>query len=97
MGWRIRRSIRLMPGVRLNLSKGGVSTSIGRRGATVNFGKNGTRSTIGLPGSGISYSTLHSAEPTTPLPAPQPSSGTSKAWVLALVIIGIMVFAVRHL
>lgn len=97
MGWRIRRSIRLMPGVRINLSKGGVSTSIGRRGATVNFGKAGTRTTIGLPGSGISYSTLARVEPSAPVPTRQRTSGASKGWVLALVIIGIIVFTVHHL
>jgi len=36
----------------LNVSKGGVSASVGRRGACLAFGKRGTRATIGLPGSG---------------------------------------------
>jgi Protein of unknown function (DUF4236) len=34
---RFRRSIKLFPGVKINLSKTGVSTSIGRPGATVNL------------------------------------------------------------
>lgn len=45
-----------MPGVRLNLSKSGVSTSIGRRGATVNVSKRGVRSTLSVPGTGLSWS-----------------------------------------
>jgi hypothetical protein len=57
MGWRFRRTVRILPGVRLNLSKSGVSTSIGVRGATINLGKRGAKATIGLPGTGISYST----------------------------------------
>ena len=57
MGWRFRRTIRILPGVRLNLSKSGVSTSLGGPGATVNLGKRGARATFGLPGTGISYST----------------------------------------
>lgn len=72
MGWRFRRSIRLMPGVRLNFSKSGVSTSIGPRGATVNLGSRGTRATVGLPGTGVSYSALlgKSSKPTSSLGRP---------------------------
>jgi hypothetical protein len=61
MGFRFRRRIRLLPGIAINLSKTGASLSVGRRGATMNFGPRGTRTTIGLPGTGISYSTLHSS------------------------------------
>ena len=57
MGFRFRRSIRVLPGVRLNISKSGVSASLGGRGATVNVGKRGTKATVGLPGTGLSYST----------------------------------------
>jgi hypothetical protein len=56
MGWRYRSSIRILPGLRVNLSKSGASLSVGRRGATVNLGKRGIRTAVGLPGSGISYS-----------------------------------------
>ena len=56
MTYRYRKSIKLIPGVKLNLSKSGISTSIGKRGATVNIGHGRVKSTIGLPGSGISYS-----------------------------------------
>ena len=56
MGLRFRRSIKLFPGVRVNVSKSGVSTSIGTRGATVNVRGDRVRETVGLPGSGVSYS-----------------------------------------
>jgi hypothetical protein len=55
MGFRFRRSFRLMPGVRLNLSKSGVSASLGRRGAWLTVGSKGTRATVGIPGTGLSY------------------------------------------
>ncbi len=55
MGFRFRRSFRLMPGIRLNLSKSGVSTSIGRRGAWFTIGPRGARATVGIPGTGVSY------------------------------------------
>ncbi len=57
MGFRFRKTISLLPGVRLNISKSGVSASVGGKGATVNVGKGGRlRGTVGVPGSGVSYS-----------------------------------------
>lgn len=55
MGLRFRRSIKLAPGLRVNLSRSGVSLSAGVRGASVTVGKRGTYANVGLPGSGISY------------------------------------------
>lgn len=55
MGFRFRKTIRLLPGVRLNLSKSGISTSIGRPGATINIGRRGVTGTAGIPGTGLSY------------------------------------------
>mgnify|MGYP003340955425 FL=1 len=57
MGFRFRRSIRLLPGIRVNFGKTGSSLSIGGRGATVNLSARGTRTTVGLPGTGLSFST----------------------------------------
>ena len=57
MGYfRFRRSVRLIPGIRVNFSKTGTSLSVGGRGATLNLGKRGVRTTVGLPGTGLSYS-----------------------------------------
>lgn len=56
MGFRFRKIISVIPGVKINLSKSGVSTSLGGRGATVNVGTSGKRTlTLGLPGTGLSY------------------------------------------
>ncbi len=57
MGFRFRRSLKILPGVRLNFSNSGVSTTLGPRGATVSLGKRGPRANVGIPGTGISYST----------------------------------------
>ena len=62
MGFRFRRTVRLLPGLRLNVSKSGVSASVGTRGAWLTFGRNGTRATVGLPGTGISYTTTSSTD-----------------------------------
>jgi hypothetical protein len=55
MGFRFYRRIKLFPGVNLNLSRSGVSTSIGVRGAHVTVGHGKVRETGGLPGTGLSY------------------------------------------
>ena len=55
MGLRFHRSIRLLPGLRVNLSKSGIGLSAGGHGATYSVGPNGERSTIGVPGTGGSY------------------------------------------
>jgi hypothetical protein len=56
MGFRFRKIISVLPGVKVNLSKSGVSTSLGGKGATVNVGSSGKKTlTLGIPGSGLSY------------------------------------------
>ena len=55
MGFRFRRSIRIAPGLRLNVSTRGLSTTIGARGASLNLGSRGAYLNVGLPGSGVSY------------------------------------------
>ena len=42
MAIRFRKSIKIAPGVRVNLGKKGASVSVGARGASVNIGKRGT-------------------------------------------------------
>lgn len=58
MTLRFRQTFTLFPGVRINVGKRGISTSIGVPGATVNIGRKGIRATVGAPGTGISYSAL---------------------------------------
>ena len=56
MGFRFRRSIKIAPGIRMNVSSRGISTSIGPRGATVNLRGDKVRTTVGVPGTGLTYS-----------------------------------------
>lgn len=68
MGWRYRRSYKILPGLRMNVgSRGVTSFSFGGRGVTVNMSKRGTKSTYSLPGTGLSYQTR-----TTGYHAPKP-------------------------
>jgi hypothetical protein len=53
---RIRKTFTLFPGVKVNMSKGGMSITVGRKGLHLNFSKRGVRETVGVPGSGISES-----------------------------------------
>ncbi len=53
MAWNFRRRIKVAPGVHVNLSKGGVSTSVGPRGAKITMGRNGTYINTGIPGIGM--------------------------------------------
>jgi len=55
MAFRFRKSIKIAPGVRLNVGKTGGSFTVGKRGATVNFGKRGIHGNVGIPGTGLSY------------------------------------------
>lgn len=57
MGLNFRKSFKIAPGVKLNVSKKGISSvSAGVKGARVSVGKKGTRTTVGIPGTGLSYS-----------------------------------------
>lgn len=71
MGFRFQKRLKIMPGVTLNLSKSGVSTSVGTKGARATFGHGKTRTTLGIPGSGLSHTEVRTnrrrnTAPTTP-------------------------------
>lgn len=53
MSWNYRKRVKIAPGVHLNFSKNGMSTSIGPKGAKVTFGKNGTYMNTSIPGTGL--------------------------------------------
>ena len=54
MGLRFRKSFKLAPGIRMNLSGGGASFGFGPRGASVSVGSRGVFSNVGIPGTGLS-------------------------------------------
>jgi hypothetical protein len=105
MSFRFRRSIKLLPGIRLNFGKRGVSTSIGVRGAHVTIGKTGTRTTVGLPGSGLSYSHLEKPHQTAadgsgqaqiaPVAEPLPRGRALRGWLWVAVILVIAAAIIR--
>lgn len=56
MGFRFHRRLTILPGVHLNLSKSGISLSVGGAPLTLNIGNGIRRLTASLPGSGLSWS-----------------------------------------
>ena len=55
MSIRFFRRIKLCPGLRLNVSKSGISASVGVRGAHLTEGPRGGSIYGGLPGTGLSF------------------------------------------
>jgi hypothetical protein len=55
MGLRFYRRIPILGGLRLNVSRSGISTSIGRTGSWLTFGSRGARASVGIPGTGIGW------------------------------------------
>ncbi|MDD2609334.1 MAG: DUF4236 domain-containing protein [Giesbergeria sp.] len=90
MGWRFQKRIRLLPGIALNLSRKGISTSIGIPGARVTLGHGKRRTTLGIPGSGLSYITVQSTKNAPPSAQPQARAGR---W-LKLLLIAVVIFIV---
>jgi hypothetical protein len=84
MGFRFRRRVSILPGVRLNFSRSGISTSIGTRGLWATYGKRGRRLTASIPGSGISYTTTSNA----PSGAPARRGASWLLWLLLALAIG---------
>jgi hypothetical protein len=58
MSLRFRRSLRIAPGVRLNLGLNGAGLSVGSRGLHVGLNRRGMYSSTGIPGTGL-YAVHH--------------------------------------
>jgi len=92
MAWRLYRRVRIIPGLRVNLSRSGPSLSIGHRGAWYTVGPRGRRVTLGLPGSGLYWT--EKVSQAAPLRA-----GHRSAFVLAVVAVvavGLLVLFAGH-
>ncbi len=83
MGFRFRKTFKIVPGVKLNLTKSGISTSIGSRGLTVNLKNGQAKTTLGVPGTGLSYSTSTRTS----------ISGSSVLWLVGIAIVVVLLLA----
>ena len=101
MGFRFRRSFKVAPGFRLNFSKSGVSTSVGRRGLWFTIDPRGTRTTVGITGTGLSYTEQSKLpSPAAPVdnsivasasPSATPTSSGPMRVIVLLAIVGLVV------
>ncbi|MCL6236954.1 DUF4236 domain-containing protein [Acinetobacter sp. ANC 5033] len=88
MGFNFRKSFKIAPGVRLNVSKKGVTgVSVGGKGARVTVGKKAVRSSVSAPGTGVSYSKVSSFNNAQPL-----IQGQKKKWNVPTAIFVVSVF-----
>ncbi len=55
MSWRFRKTIKLTPFFRINVSKTGLSLTVGRSGGSVTVSEKDVTAGVGLPGTGLSY------------------------------------------
>jgi hypothetical protein len=97
MGFRFQKRIRILPGLRLNVSKTGISWTVGRRGASVTARDGKLTGNVGLPGTGLSYRKRLDLDEanvgqleTTPKSASKLSPGAVIFIFLAGVIVGFM-------
>ncbi|MDM5338494.1 DUF4236 domain-containing protein [Fictibacillus enclensis] len=65
MGFGYRKSFKVAPGVRLNVSKSGIGASVGGKGLRYSVNSKGSRVTASVPGTGLSYSKYSSKRPKT--------------------------------
>ncbi|WP_174904236.1 DUF4236 domain-containing protein [Burkholderia pseudomultivorans] len=107
MGFRFRKSIKIAPGIKVNVSKSGFSTSIGGRGSSINIkGDRVRKATVGIPGTGLSYTahTRSSKKPNTQndlippraSPSSDDDSGYMVAFIGALILVSVVGFAIAH-
>ena len=54
-GLRFQKTLKLLPGLKINLSKSGAAATVGTKGAGVNIGLDGITTNAGIPGTGLSY------------------------------------------
>lgn len=58
MAFRFRRTIKIAPGIKINVNKNSVGMSIGPKGAHISVNTKGqTTKSVGIPGTGLSYVT----------------------------------------
>lgn len=90
MGFRFRRSLNIAPGLRLNLSRGDLSATMGPRGAHITVGPRGSAASIGLPGTGISYRQSFKDCESGEVPIP-PGHHSRWVWAVAIALLLLVV------
>jgi len=72
MSWRFRKTFKVMPGLKLNLTPRGLSATIGAAPMSVNVGPQGVYGNVSIPGTGL-WNRQRLDSPSPSLPAAQPT------------------------
>ena len=92
MAMRFRRSVKVAPGVKVNLSKKNVGVTVGTEGAHYSVNSSGRKTTtVGVPGTGVSYVNVSSKKH-------QQGGGearlASKGTYIALLVLAVLLVAI---
>lgn len=93
MAMRFRKSIKVAPGVRVNLNKKSTSVTVGGKGAHFTASSTGKKTTsVGIPGTGVSYvsssgGSTKKSKKTTAAAAPSPRSYKVSGIILLIVAV----------
>lgn len=83
---RFRKSVKLAPGVKLNVNKKSVSLTTGARGLHHTVGSKGARTTVGIPGTGLSYTSSSSKKRTPTKEVAETKKGYSWTTIIIAVL-----------
>jgi hypothetical protein len=92
MSFRFQRRIKILPGLRLNVSKTGISWTVGTRGASVTARDGKLTGNVGIPGTGLSYRKRLDlpSEDQVDQGEPRPPPATSTpSWLVLAVVLGL--------
>ena len=94
MSFRFQRRIKILPGLRLNVSKTGFSWTVGTRGGSVTARDGKLTGNVGIPGTGLSYRKRLDLPSEGQVDSDQSVSGPRQAadmpsWLLLAVVLGL--------
>lgn len=105
MGLIFRRSVKILPGLKVNFGKKGTSVTVGTKGAHMTYGKGRKTASIGVPGTGVYYRKTVSTKENTPINAaysgqqqiPQRTKAENQTWGFVFLVIGIVILLLAFL
>ena len=94
MAFRFRKSIKLAPGVKLNVGKKSVGVSVGGKYGGVSYNsRSGSRARVSSPGTGLSYTTSLNSKATpsqSPAPVEKEKKSFYKSWLFWAAVIVVL-------
>ena len=105
MGLIFRRSIKILPGLKVNFGKKGTSVTVGTKGAHMTYGKGRKTASIGVPGTGVYYRKTISTKENAPVNTayrsqqqiPQRTKAENQTWGFVFLAMGIVILLLAFL